>query len=114
MKILFKNILFKNIKDNAIAIKVKLYKYGHTKMVINLVNKPANINFVQILTIICNITKFREDCFKYQKYCATWAILVYCACPRLFYIGNLYETVPRIVFYPDSCKYYTGLNCGWW
>ena len=27
--------------------KVKLYKHGHTKMIINSVNKPANINFVK-------------------------------------------------------------------
>ena len=43
------------------------------------------------------------DSFKYRKYCSPQAILVYCTCP-----GNLYKTVPRTDFYPDSFKYYTG------
>ena len=40
---------------------------GHTKMVITSVNKLANINFVQILTTICNITKFRGGQFQIQE-----------------------------------------------
>ena len=40
---------------------------GHTKLAINLVNKPENINFVRILTIICNVTKFRGGQFQIQE-----------------------------------------------
>ena len=80
-------------------------------MVINSINKVTKVNFVQILTIIHNITIFRGDSFKYRKYCTPKAILVYCACPGLFHVSNLYETVPQTVFYPDSFKYYTGVVC---
>ena len=43
---------------------------GCTKLVINLAIKMVNINFIQILTILANITKFKGDSFKYRKYCA--------------------------------------------
>ena len=39
----------------------------HTKLAINSVNKPENINFVQILTIVCNITKFRGGQLQIQE-----------------------------------------------
>ena len=60
-----------------------------------MVNKLANINFVQILTIICNITKFRWGQFQIQE--------VLC---NMGHFGLL--RMSRTVFYPDSFKYYTG------
>ena len=69
---------------------------------------PANINFIQILTILHTITNFSGDSFKYRKYYTPRAILVYCACLGQFHIGNLYKTVPWTVFYSDSFTYYTG------
>ena len=37
---------------------------GHTKPPIRLVDKPEYNNFLRILTIVCNITKFRGGQFQ--------------------------------------------------